>query len=131
MGIGYDDSGQATDGGGDIIDGADGDIDIILSNGGDDTIEGGAGADIMDGGADVDTASYVNSDAAVNVDLLTGTGIGGHAEGDTLENFENLTGSAFDDTLTGGFRENVIDGGAGNDQIDGGAGSDTLVGGRQ
>ena len=39
------------------------------------------------------TASYEHSASAVNVSLATGTGHGGDAEGDTLINIENLTGS--------------------------------------
>src|SRR6185369_9422526 len=57
---------------------------------------------------------------------------------DTLTGFENLTGSAFDDTLTGNSVANVLIGGLGNDTIsasggsdrlDGGGGNDTLTGG--
>ena len=48
---------------------------------------------------------------------------------DKLSGFENLTGSAFNDTLTGNGLANRIDGGAGNDIINGGAGNDTLQGG--
>ena len=33
---------------------------------------------------------------------MTGLGSGGDAEGDTLIRIENLTGSAFNDTLEGG-----------------------------
>src|SRR5512145_27623 len=67
--------------------------DTIVGNQGDDLIEGGAGADSIDGGDDIDTASYEGSDAGVKVDLTVGRGGGGHAEGDTLSNIENLTGS--------------------------------------
>lgn len=42
---------------------------------------------------------------------------------------ENLTGSAYADSLYGNEAANSIDGGAGNDTIEGGAGDDTLVGG--
>ena len=48
---------------------------------------------------------------------------------DTLSGFENLTGSAFKDTLTANGLANRIDGAAGNDTINGGAGNDTLQGG--
>ena len=74
-----------------------------------------------------------NSDAAVDVNLATGTGTGGHAEGDSLVSIENLTGSAYNDTLTGNAATNVIDGGTGDDIIHGGVGlddgNDTLTGG--
>ncbi len=48
---------------------------------------------------------------------------------DTLTNFENLTGSAFNDTLTGNTGANTLSGLAGNDTLNGGAGNDTLIGG--
>ena len=69
---------------------------------GDDLIEGGAGADDLDGGADTDAVSYESSDAGVSVDLTLATAqSGGHAQGDVLANFENITGSGFADTLNG------------------------------
>ena len=114
--------------GNDTLYGAGGD-DTILGGDGNDSINGGAGADSLDGGAGTDTADYSNSDAAVNVDLTTGTGTGGHAQGDTLSGFENITGSAHNDTLTGDGNANVLDGGSGIDILQGGAGADTLTGG--
>jgi len=41
----------------------------------------------------------------------------GGAGSDTLFNFENLTGSAYDDTLAGDAGTNVIDGGDGIDTV--------------
>ncbi|MBD0864884.1 MAG: hypothetical protein GDA36_04375, partial [Rhodobacteraceae bacterium] len=96
---------------------------------GDDTLTGGEGADTLDGGAGADTASYARSDAAVTVNLATGTGTGGDAEGDTLTGIEHLTGSAHGDTLTGDAGANRLDGGAGADTLTGGGGADTLTGG--
>lgn len=114
--------------GNDTLFGAEGD-DTIRGGDGNDSVNGGAGADSLDGGAGRDTADYSNSDAAVNVDLTTGTGTGGHAQGDTLSGFENVTGSAHNDTLTGDGNANVLDGGGGTDSLQGGAGADTLTGG--
>jgi Ca2+-binding RTX toxin-like protein len=101
---------------------------------GSDTIEGGLGTDSLDGGANIDTVSYRNSNAGViviladsNINQLS-VATGGHAAGDILSNFENLTGSAFADILTGTSAANTIRGGAGNDQINGGNGNDTLNG---
>ncbi len=93
-----------------------------------DTIEGLAGADILDGGgahimfgtARRDTVVYAQSNAAVTVNLKTSTVDGGHGTGDTIKNFENVTGSAFNDILTGDDGNNVIEGGLGNDLLDGG-----------
>jgi Ca2+-binding RTX toxin-like protein len=54
----------------------------------------------------------------------------GDAAGDTVSNFENLTGSATgDDTLRGDSGNNVIAGLGGQDILSGGAGGDTLDGG--
>lgn len=96
---------------------------------GDDLIEGGAGADTLDGGADIDTLSYAGSSAGIAVDIGANTASGGDAAGDVISNFENLTGSAQNDTLTGSSAANIILGGNGNDIIEGGAGNDTLDGG--
>jgi Ca2+-binding RTX toxin-like protein len=108
-----------------------GDANANVLNGGkgDDTIIGGAGADSLIGGEGSDTADYSTSESFVNVNLATGTGLGGDAAGDTYASIENLTGSKFDDTLTGDKGNNIIDGGAGNDMIIASSGTDTLIGG--
>ena len=62
-----------------------------------------------------DRAIYKGSDAGVKVNLATGTAGGGHAEGDTLTDIENLIGSAHADTLGGDDGDNRFDGGAGAD----------------
>ncbi|MGZ9108267.1 MAG: beta strand repeat-containing protein [Micavibrio sp.] len=97
---------------------------------GNDVIEGAAGNDTLTGGLGTDTASYVNAASAVVVNLLAGTATGG-AGSDTLSGFENITGSAFNDTLTGDTAANTISAGNGNDTVDGGDGTaaDTLDGG--
>ena len=99
--------------------------------GGDDTIQGGAGNDTLDGGDGTDTASYAGAAGAVTVSLAdqgTAQDTGG-AGSDTLTNFENLTGSAVNDTLTGDDGNNTLSGLGGNDTLQGGAGDDTLDGG--
>jgi len=104
--------------------------DTLNGGQGDDTLVGGAGADQIDGGTGNNTASYVGSDAGVQVSLVAGTtGASGHAQGDTLTNIRNLIGSDFDDTLTGDAQNNRLEGGKGNDTLIGGAGADTLDGG--
>jgi len=112
--------------------------DTLTGDDGDNWLWGDAGADVLDGGAGDDWASYWDSDAAVNVNLATGTGRGGHAEGDVLTGIERLEGSDFADTLTGDDGDNwlwgdagadVLDGGAGNDGLRGDAGDDVLNGG--
>ena len=107
-----------------VLEGRDGD-DTLLGGEGNDTLIGGPGADNIGGDAGLDTASYAGSDAAVTVNLSDGTATGGDAEGDTFTSIENLSGSAFDDTLIGDTADNVLEGGDGADTLDGGAGADT------
>ena len=120
--------------GNDFLDGGEG-ADVLYGGAGDDTLIGGAGADALDGGGGVDTANYAASPSNVIVDLrpdpITGLGfgLGGHAEGDTLTNIENIVGTNFDDGLIGNASNNRIDGGAGNDILDGQGGDDVLIGG--
>ena len=93
-----------------------------------DRLNGGAGADRLDGGSGVDTAVYSGSPTAVTVNLATGEGSGGEAEGDRLISIEELQGSDHNDRLTGDGGPNRLFGGAGDDRLDGGAGDDILFG---
>jgi hypothetical protein len=96
---------------------------------GDDVLIGEAGADTLNGGSGTDTASYLSSSAGVTVSLAANAAnTGGDAQGDTLSNMENLTGSAFNDALTGDAANNVLAGGTGNDTLTGNAGNDVLKG---
>lgn len=112
--------------------------DVIFGYGGDDTINagdgidcviGGSGRDVMDGGAGVDEVSYESAGSGVSVYLNLGIGRGGDAQFDTLMNFENLTGSGFDDRLIGDSGNNIFQGGSGNDRIKGKDGDDYFSGG--
>jgi len=103
--------------------------DTINGNDGNDYIEGGAGADNIDGGAGIDTTSYANSSEGVVVNLQSGTGTFGDADGDTLAGVEQAMGSAFNDVIAGNTGNNTLWGLAGNDQLAGGNGADTLKGG--
>jgi len=104
--------------------------DNLKGNAGNNLLNGRAGNDILNGDAGVDTASYEGASAAVtvNLSLATAQNTGG-AGTDTLQNFENLTGSSFNDSLTGNSGNNVLSGGGGNDALNGGSGNDTLIGG--
>eukprot|EP00439_Symbiodinium_sp_Y106_P090069 s1_g2605.t1 len=112
----------------DILIGSSGDNDI-RGGAGNDQLTGHAGADVLDGGDGVDYVRYDASSSGVNVNLAAGTASGGDATGDTLINFENLVGSAYDDVLTGDAQQNILVGLAGNDTFNGGAGADHLEGG--
>ncbi len=154
LGSGFNDSVNGTDGANRLWGGAGADTlagwggndelyggtgnDSLDGGAGDDTLVGGAGADTLNGASGLDTADYSASDAAVNVNLQTGTGSGGHAQGDVLSGVDIVIGSAFNDTLTGFDSEwsnpndvywNELYGGAGDDLIDGRDGADALFGG--
>ncbi len=142
-------------GGNDILIGRGGG-DWLVGDAGDDTLDGGAGPDILSGGAGIDTTTYQSSSAGVIVSLAQGRGWLGDAEGDIIQNVENVTGSNFNDVLVGdglanklvgnggndilngeggadrlwgGDGHDTLDGGAGNDELVGGAGDDLLIGG--
>ncbi len=117
--------------------GGDGD-DTISGLLGRDVISGGAGADTLNGGDGFDTLDYRDSSEGVTLDIAAGTGMGGHAEGDVISEFERVFGSNFSDDITGttsndiifGFDgDDTISGGLGDDFLRGGAGADDLIGG--
>lgn len=114
--------------------------DTLTGDGNDNVIEGGLGNDTLVGGLGNDTASYAGATAGVTASLgLQGAGQNTvNAGTDTLSGFENLLGSAFNDSLTGDANANTLSGGAGDDTLnpgttavgvsdvlDGGIGSDT------
>ena len=103
--------------------------DLLDGGIGDDTLNGGAGADILTGGDGVDVADYSSSTAGVSVNLATGLGAGGDAQGDKLATIENLIGSNFADVLTGNAGANTLRAGAGNDVLVGSGGGDIMDGG--
>jgi Ca2+-binding RTX toxin-like protein len=92
-----------------------------MGRGGDDVLDGTLGR--------ADTASYAEAANGVAVDL-TISGPQNTGEGsDTLILIENLTGSAFADTLKGSSGDNVLIGGAGDDMLIGRGGANRLDGG--
>jgi Ca2+-binding RTX toxin-like protein len=103
--------------------------DVINGLNGNDTLKGFGGADRLDGGNGIDTVFYGDSTAGVGINLATGRGVGGSAQGDTLISIENVFGSNFNDTLTGTSGANQLHGQDGNDVIKGGGGNDFLDGG--
>ncbi len=102
---------------------------MLSGDAGNDILTSGAGADHLDGGAGTDTASYTFSSDGITIDLGTGLGHGGDAEGDTLVAIENVIGTSFGDTISGDANNNVLTGGAGDDVIEGCGGNDVLNGG--
>lgn len=109
--------------------------DTLTGDGGANVIEGGKGNDTLAGGSGADTVSYINASSAVSVNISTSTVKGVSANSatggdgtDTLNGFESIIGSAFNDVLIGESGANTIKAGAGNDILIGGAGGDTLDG---
>jgi Ca2+-binding RTX toxin-like protein len=102
----------------------------LTGSGFNDTLEGNSGNNVLAGGVGIDTVSYEYATAGVTVSLaITSAQATGGAGSDTLSGFENLTGSAYNDTLTGTSGANTIIGGAGDDTITGKGGADILTGG--
>jgi serralysin len=114
--------------GADTLQGLDG-ADSLYGQDGADILIGGQKGDLLDGGAGIDTASYATATASVLVDMINVAANTGDALGDKFVSIENITGSAFADTLRGDNFANTLTGGAGNDVLYGRGGADTLVGG--
>jgi Ca2+-binding RTX toxin-like protein len=142
-------------GGNDTLHGGDGDDQIVaggeagtttkmFGDAGNDTLTASAGIDIVNGGSGADWVDYSHQPASVpagqwghytwtpgvTVDLVSRTGHGGWAEGDTYASIENVRGSNFNDTITGDDNVNVLVGMDGNDMIHGCGNDDTILGGQ-
>ncbi|WP_029004240.1 calcium-binding protein [Azorhizobium doebereinerae] len=122
------------DGGNDTLVGNGGD-DVLTGGTGEDSLHGGAGADLLIGGDGIDTADYSGlvsgPQVGVSVNLATGEGAGGDAEGDLLFGIENITGTNGADVLVGDAGDNTIYVGSGQyhavDVVDAGVGDDTVI----
>ncbi|NTG51653.1 hypothetical protein G6M04_30080 [Agrobacterium rhizogenes] len=95
----------------------------------DDTLVGGNRKQSFNGGDGSDTVDYSASTSGIFVDLSTGTGFDGDADGDEFVSIENIIGTSFADTLYGNDAANVLSGKDGNDGLSSGAGDDMLFGG--
>ena len=62
------------------------------------------------------------------MNLADNTAAGGHAEGDSIANFENVWGSIFADQFTGSDTDEFISGSQGADMLNGAGGKDRLWG---
>jgi hypothetical protein len=106
--------------------------DFMSGGDGNDRLVAGPDPDMIDGGAGRDTVDFSGSSAGISVDLRITlkpvAGLGGYAQGDLLNDVENVVGSKLDDTLIGDDGDNRLGGEAGSDQLDGGRGDDTLAG---
>lgn len=131
--------------------------DTLNGGNGNDIISGGVGKNSIDGGAGIDMVDYSDTytlglkdvglvqrevdGVHLIVDLSQNYAIHAYDQNpkdknggfdlhtDTLENIENVTGTARNDRLLGDDRANRMLGGEGNDNIEGKAGNDMLDGG--
>jgi Ca2+-binding RTX toxin-like protein len=99
---------------------------VLNGNDGNDGLQGGAGDDTLNGGAGINTAEFLDSAAAVTVNLTLGTATGDG--NDTLINIQNVIGSSFDDVITGDSNDNDLRGFSGDDTLIATQGNDILNG---
>ena len=110
-------------------------IENLVGSNFDDTLEGGTVSGSLDGG--LGQRHRVLAHAASGAGRRRGHGqprpdhVAEHDHGGwhQLLDFENLTGSEFNDTLIGNFGNNILTGLGGNDTLNGNAGADTMFGG--
>ncbi|KZK85078.1 Bifunctional hemolysin/adenylate cyclase precursor [Pseudovibrio sp. Ad13] len=102
------------------------DDDVFTGTDANEEIYGSAGADTIDGGGGTNTIKYNHSSEGVTVNLISGEGSGGDAEGDQLSNIKSVFGSEHDDVIIGDSGNNGLYALGGNDRLEGGAGNDWL-----
>lgn len=114
-------------------------IQTVIGTSSNDTFLAGINGTRFEGGSGFDTVDYRQSTSGVTVNLSTGQGAGGWAQGDSYQSIERVWGSNFNDILTASnsgsflFSFNGVDhliGGAGNDVLDLHAGNSSLAGDR-
>lgn len=105
--------------------------DYVDGGSGNDTITGGAGNDHMSGGDGVDTLVYTGASGGITLNLAIETSqiIGGGQGADTIEEFEWVNASNYNDRISGDAGANLLNGNNGNDTLNGAGGNDTLLGG--
>lgn len=108
--------------GADALYGEDGDDLLIVDAGANGASDGFT--DTLDGGNGSDTVSFERFTGAVTFSLAASSNYG-----DTVTNIENVSGSAFGDTITGNATANALKGLVGDDTVNGGDGDDVLEGG--
>ena len=103
--------------------------DMLRGGIGDDVLQGDGGADTLDGGDGIDTASYAEAKERVIVTIAAVNTGAGEGLNDHFISIENVTGSAYGDTITGDGNRNLLRGLAGDDRLYGAGGDDVLQGG--
>lgn len=143
-----DSSGMIVLGGGnDVVDWGHGNV---FAGAGNDKIHGSQSKEaLLDGGLGSDTfvpqySSVFGDELDVEIDLAAGTHVVRHVtnpldpqwrtyyfvEYEQLLNFENISGSDYDERLLGNSKRNKLDGNSGDDTLRGYSGNDTLTGGK-
>ena len=107
----------------------------VATGRGDDSIRVGwqkacLGGDTLEAGLGVDSLTYPQGGgSAATIDLAAGTATYSAGCGDDIiANFENVTGTAFDDTIFGDADRNILRGYLGDDRLFGRGGDDYLNG---
>ncbi len=90
-------------------------IEVFAGTNFNDTFISDTAAHTFDGKAGIDVVDYSGSASAVNVNLTTGVGSGGDAQGDGYVAIEVVKGSALADTLASSTNGHSLEGGMGND----------------
>jgi len=92
------------------------------------TLSGTSGNNTLNGLDGIDTVSYAYATAGVTVNIAKSNAQNTIGAGtDILLNFENLSGSDFNDFLFGNGSSNILKGGAGSDRLTGGANTDRFI----
>lgn len=108
--------------------------DVINAGGGNDLVEVGNGNDVVNGGTGIDTLSFLGGQTEIDVAGVTfSLALQGAAQATeqgaiTASEFENVSGSIYDDVLSGNGSNNILLGDWGADTLSGGDGNDTLYG---
>ncbi|BDW89591.1 calcium-binding protein [Thalassospira tepidiphila] len=86
--------------------------DTLFGGAGNDELNGGSGADVIDGGPGRDEITFgftqAPSGQGVYVNLTTGIGLGGDAEGDRYSNIEDIRDTTYGDVLIGDDGKNAF-----------------------
>ncbi|BDW96654.1 hypothetical protein MACH10_23390 [Thalassospira tepidiphila] len=86
--------------------------DTLFGGSGNDELNGGSGADVIDGGPGRDEITFgftqAPSGQGVYVNLTTGIGLGGDAEGDRYSNIEDIRDTTYGDVLIGDDGKNAF-----------------------
>lgn len=112
----------------DVLFGTDGKDDYFYGYEGDDKFYSSTGKDTYDGGKGSDTVSYDYAATGVVLNLDSGVGIAGEAQGDKYTSIENVNGSRYSDTIWGSDDGNRIHSRGGNDWVYAGNGDDYVTG---